>query len=150
MAMTDAESLFVDTNVLVYAAVAEASRHESCLHFLRHHSETGGSLVVSRQVLREFMAVMTRPQTSIVPIHIENILWWVRMFQETMAVCDDDLSVGTRLLQLCSEVPLGGKQIHDANIVATMLAFGVKRLVTYNLVDFRRFQHYIHLMTPES
>ncbi|MBM3239301.1 type II toxin-antitoxin system VapC family toxin [Candidatus Poribacteria bacterium] len=33
-----------------------------------------------------------------------------------------------------------GKNTHDTNIVATMLAHGVTRLVTYNFDDFRRFQ----------
>ena len=33
----------------------------------------------------------------------------------------------------------GGKQVHDANIVATMLAFDVPRLITYNGADFQRF-----------
>jgi hypothetical protein len=32
-----------------------------------------------------------------------------------------------------------GKAIHDANIVATMLAYNIRLLVTYNTSDFRRF-----------
>ena len=32
-----------------------------------------------------------------------------------------------------------GKQVHDANIVATMLAHGVGRLLTFNVADFQRF-----------
>ena len=32
-----------------------------------------------------------------------------------------------------------GKQIHDANLVATALASGIARLVTANVEDFRCF-----------
>ena len=32
-----------------------------------------------------------------------------------------------------------GKQIHDANIVATMRANGLERLATFNVADFVRF-----------
>ena len=44
------------------------------------------------------------------------------------------------LMSLCREVPVGGRQIHDANIVATMLAHGENRLLTFNASDFRRFR----------
>ena len=33
-----------------------------------------------------------------------------------------------------------GKQVHDANIVATMRANGLKRLATFNVADFARFE----------
>ena len=33
---------------------------------------------------------------------------------------------------------MGGRQIHDANIIATMLAYGELRLLTFNVADFRR------------
>ena len=36
-------------------------------------------------------------------------------------------------------VPTAGKQVHDANIVATMLAHGIPRLLTHNVTDFTRF-----------
>ena len=38
----------------------------------------------------------------------------------------------------CSEGSVGGRQIHDANIVATMLAYGELRLLTFNVADSRR------------
>ena len=44
------------------------------------------------------------------------------------------------LLDLCASAPVGGKQIHDANIVATMLAYGERRLLTLNASDFRRYE----------
>ena len=35
--------------------------------------------------------------------------------------------------------PIGGKQVHDANIVATMLVYGIPCLLTHNARDFERF-----------
>jgi predicted nucleic acid-binding protein len=43
------------------------------------------------------------------------------------------------LVTLCREVFVGGRQIHDANIVATMLAHGERRLLTFDTADFRRY-----------
>ena len=42
-------------------------------------------------------------------------------------------------------VQVGGRQIHDANIVATMLAHGERRLLTFNAADFRRYGDRIEL-----
>ena len=53
-----------------------------------------------------------------------------------------------QLLDLVRSVPMGGKQVHDANIVATMLAHGVGRLLTLNAADFRRFADRIELIVP--
>lgn len=45
-------------------------------------------------------------------------------------------------------MPLGGKQVHDANLVATMHAYGIDHLLTLNAADFRRFEPRIALLTP--
>ena len=50
------------------------------------------------------------------------------------------------LLDLCREVPVAGKQVHDANIVATMLAAGERRLLTFNTADFRRYRDRLELV----
>ena len=42
----------------------------------------------------------------------------------------------------------GGKQVHDANIVATMIAHGETRLLTFNESDFRRFGSLIEVVVP--
>lgn len=36
-----------------------------------------------------------------------------------------------------------GKNIHDANIVAVMLAHNITRLATYNRADFQRFDEVV-------
>lgn len=52
-----------------------------------------------------------------------------------------------RLLALLATYPIAGRQIHDANIVATMLANGINRQLTCSVVDFRRFTS---LITAET
>jgi hypothetical protein len=48
------------------------------------------------------------------------------------------------------EHAMGGKQIHDANIVASMLVHNIPTLMTLNTVDFTRFSDKIALLTPEA
>jgi hypothetical protein len=47
---------------------------------------------------------------------------------------------------LINSVSVGGKQIHDANIVATMLAHGLRRLLTHNVKDFQRDSAWIDIL----
>ena len=65
---------------------------------------------------------------------------------DTYSLLEDGPAVTETLVTLCREVPVGGRQIHDANIVATMLAHGERRLLTFNTADFRRFGDRIDLV----
>ena len=51
-------------------------------------------------------------------------------------------------LKLLGQYLSGGKQVHDANIVATMLTHGETRLLTFNGADFHRFGSLIDLVVP--
>lgn len=61
--MTDAEPLFIDTNILIYANVANTPQHERALSAIKAAHQAGRALWISRQVLREFIAARARPQT---------------------------------------------------------------------------------------
>lgn len=54
------------------------------------------------------------------------------------------------LIALCRAMDIGGKQVHDANIVATMLAHGTRRLPTFNAADFRRYGDRIEFVDTQS
>jgi len=56
--------------------------------------------------------------------------------------------VGAQLVELGSRYSFGGRQVHDANIVATMLAYGERRLLTFNDPDFQRFNDVIEIVAP--
>ena len=64
----------------------------------------------------------------------------IRRFQGDFQIAEDG-PVGTeKLLAILATIPVGGRQIHDANIMATMQAHGIARLLTHNLVDFARYK----------
>jgi predicted nucleic acid-binding protein len=58
----------------------------------------------------------------------------------------EDARVADRLQGLLVDVECKGKQVHDANVVATMLAHGVGTVVTMNVADFARFERYVSLV----
>ena len=138
--------MFVDTNVLVKARFLEAPDHDEARASLQRAFGGPEPLRISRQILREYLAVVTRPQTWLVPIPREIALNDVERLVATYEVVEDGTVVTDRLVSLCREVPVGGRQIHDANIVATMLAYGERRLLTFNAEDFRRYGNRIELV----
>ncbi len=63
MATTDDNPLLIDTNVLVYANVIETPFHEQALAAINTAHQAGRPIWISRQVIREYLVTLTRPQT---------------------------------------------------------------------------------------
>lgn len=141
------EPVFVDTNVLVYASVPASPLHGAASRAIRARAEAGVELWISRQVLREFLATLTRPQAFGGPVQVTTLVSQIRFFERRFQVAEDSPEVTARLLTLLSQIPFGGKQVHDANIVATMQAHGIHRLLTHNTADFTRFSGLISVMS---
>ena len=138
--------MFIDTNVLVYSRILEAPQHEKARAMLERGLQGEEPLRISRQVVREYLAVVTRPQTWAVAISRGDALDDVNRLVGSFEVLEDGPAVTERLVALCREVSVGGRQIHDANIVATMLVYGERRLLTFNVGDFRRYGDRIDLV----
>jgi len=150
MPITVAESLFIDTNILVFANVAEAPLHKAALDNIKKHKDSGCNLWISSQVLREYIAVRSRHELFSRSSHLGMLIERVRFFESAFNVAYDNPSTLENLLMLIKKVPVGGKQIHDANIVATMLSHGIQHLLTDNVEDFERFSKYIKVIPLRS
>ena len=138
--------MFIDTNILVNSRILEAPQHETARAMLERALQDDEPVRISRQVVREYLAVVTRPQTWPVAISRADALDDVNRLIGSFEVLEDGPAVTERLVELCREVQVGGRQIHDANIVATMLTHGERRLLTFNVGDFRRYRDRIELV----
>ena len=138
---------FVDTNVLVYATATSAPfRDRARAALVRLAADE--QLSVSRQILREYVAVMTRPQTWGRALSLAEAMTDAAVFERRFTVLEDGQLVWDQLMDLSRLYSFGGRQVHDANVVATMLAHGERRLLTFNEADFRRFTPLIEVITP--
>ncbi len=138
--------MFVDTNVFVYARFSESPHCDAARSRLERALENAEPLRISRQVLREYLSVVTRPQAWPGAITREEAVDDVERLIADFDVLEDGPLVTASLLELCRAFPMGGRQVHDANIVATMLAHGERRLLTFNTTDFRRYADRIELV----
>jgi predicted nucleic acid-binding protein len=146
----DADAIFVDTNVLVYASQASRSGpstplHEAATRKLPMLEETDIPLWISRQILREYLGVVTRPQANSGPLPLDEAIADAKRFLQIFYIAEDGLHVTDQLLALLTRFPTSGRQVHDANIVATMMVSGIERLLTFNTGDFARFRPLITL-----
>jgi len=142
--------MFFDANVLVRARFEAAPSHRLARRLVGEAGASGEALRISRQVLREYLATVTRSQPWSPPIAMDAALEHTATLEARFEILEDGPEVSSTLGALCREVPVAGKQVHDANIVATMLAHGEHRLLIFNRRDFRRFGQRIVLNDMES
>lgn len=144
---SDKAPIFIDTNILIRANVITAPFHRESLAALQKLEKDDRVIWISRQVLREYIATVTREQTFMKALPATIVKERVRYFEAHFQIADEQAQVTTHLLALLTAIELGGKQVHDANIVATMLTYNIKDLVTLNTVDFTRFSAYIKVLS---
>lgn len=145
--VVDPLATFLDTNILVKAALPSAPFHSTVINALRTLSGQGCTLWISRQVLREYLATLSRPQSFSPPLLVTRLIGDIAKFETQFHMAEDGPSVTQNLLELLTTIPTGGKQVHDANIVATMQAHGISRILTHNTADFVRFGGLISLLS---
>jgi predicted nucleic acid-binding protein len=136
-------SVFLDTNILVYASFPGTPFHAAARARLSELEAQWANLWTSRQVLREFLAVTTRPGVILpapTPAALSQV---VEQFETAFQIADEDAAVTRLLLDLLKSQTIQGKQVHDANIVATMRRWGVVQLLTHNTADFSRYSNHI-------
>lgn len=140
------DPVFVDTNVLISMDITTAPQHQAALNIVQRYRHSGSELWISRQILREYLANVTRPQKFANPLSAKTATDRVRDFLAWFNIAEDDFQVTIRLLALLEQIPMGWKQVHDANIVATMQVYHIRHLLTHNVKDFSRFAHLITIV----
>ena len=138
--------VMLDTNVFLAATDERRAEHADALMLLNRWPEDS-VLCASGQILREYLAVATRPaDRNGLGLKPAEAAANVRAIRDRVTLLAEDARVTERLLRLSDDVPFAGRQVHDANVVATMLVHGVGVLVTMNTSDFGRFCSHVSVL----
>jgi predicted nucleic acid-binding protein len=141
-----ADRVFLDTNVLLAATDEGRKEHRVAAAALDDWPAAGITLYTSGQIRREYLSVAARsPQQNGLGLAQADALINIRALSTRLHFLEENLRVSERLLALLEVTPCSGKQVHDANVVATMLSHGIETLVTINMDDFARFKSYVTL-----
>lgn len=150
MKAMDVKRLFIDTNILIYSTNSSSPWQRIALQTLEKARNQNIELVISQQILREYLATSTRISVESKEFTLEDILENIEIFRNEFTTLDVRPTVFDKLIELVQEFPTAGKQVHDANIVATMLVHGVGHLLTQNVDDFNRFSKKITVLSPDK
>jgi predicted nucleic acid-binding protein len=140
-----ADRLLVDTSVLIEATDEARSAHMVARTFI----ERGARLVLSAQVIREFLVVATRPVSANgLGMRLADALDNVREFRRIIGLLPEERPILPTLLSLLGDTPCQGKGIHDAHLVATAVAHRVRTIATLNAGDFLAFASRVSVVVP--
>jgi predicted nucleic acid-binding protein len=146
MTTTSADRLsavVVDTNVLLAATDRDRASHAAATVFLDQDERT---LAVTPQIVREYLAVSTRPQSANgLGMSPEDAAANVDQLLVDLVLLSEGAASTRRLLDLLRDGSCSGKQVHDANVVAVALAHDAGTIVTDNTRHFARFADLISI-----
>jgi len=138
--MTSAEPatlVVVDTNVLLAATDRSRASNSAASRLI---TEDERRLAITPQIVREYVAVATRPmEVNGFGLSCEDAVDNVEQFLADMELLSEDAATTRILLELIGQGSTVGKQVHDANVVAVALAHRAAAIVTDNTRHFARF-----------
>ena len=143
-------SYLADTNLLLRLADPDSEQHAVATQALARLLGQGDEVYLTPQNFIEFWAVATRPVEG-------NGFGWtsertakeVADLQERFPMLPDSPEVFTRWLELVQRLPVRGKRVHDARLVAVLQAHAVEHLITFNTADFAAFS-FLSLIDPHQ
>jgi predicted nucleic acid-binding protein len=112
----------------------------------------GERLIIVPQNLYGFWAVATRkpgrPPTGQNGLGMtpDQASQWLRFFQRRFTLLPDREELLTRWHDLVKTLGITGLRSYDARLVAAMRTYGIARLLTFNVDDFKQFS--ITLLDP--
>lgn len=150
MEMKGVKRLFVDTNILIFATNELSEWHLPAEKTLHEARQIDIDLMISSQILREYLAAATRISAMGNGLPLSKILENGRVFRNEFTVVEDSPFVLDVLIDILQKTTVAGKQVHDANIVASMQVHEVHHLLTHNTADFERFSSFITILPLEQ
>jgi predicted nucleic acid-binding protein len=140
-----------DTNILLRFTNSNDPQHALVRDAIRLLALQGESLYYTQQSRREFWNVCTRP------VERNGLGYTTVRTQQRLAEVDavfqrlpDRPESGPIWDRLVARYEVVGVSVHDAQLVATMLAHGIPTLLTLNDRDFARYVPEISVVHPGS
>ena len=133
-------SVLVDTNVLLRRTKPNHTSHATAVESVAKLLNSGEPVCFTLQNISEFWNVVTRPVTS-------NGLGFsafmaaseVGKIELVLTLLPDAAAIYGEWKRLVTRHSVLGSKVHDARLVAAMNVHGVRRILTFNVGDFARY-----------
>jgi predicted nucleic acid-binding protein len=137
-------SLLLDTNIWLRMVQPQAPQHTLAVDALATLVAQGDTVYFTAQNVIEFWSVATRPvEANGLGWSVEATKAEVDRVMALFPLLADTPAVFTHWLALVSAHRVTGRRVHDARLVAVMLAHGVHHVLTFNGDDFRAFNEIV-------
>ncbi len=140
--------VFIDTNVLLRATVAQFPDYARIKPVVDQRIANGDELWINGQVIREYFNQVTRPQSFMQPVTSDQVAGQYKKLRAVFKIAVETDAVIEQFVTLLQSHPKGGKQVHDTNLIATMVIYQIPILLTLNLEDMKRFGDLVTVLSP--
>ncbi len=142
--------ILLDTNILLRLVDTSSPQHSIALNVVKQLESENHSLVIVPQIVYEYWVVATRPKDKnglgmppdVAALAIE---YWI----ENLRLFRDERGIFSFWQDLVKRYFVCGKNAHDARLVAAMHRHKIPALLTFNVVDFKRFSG-IQVVSPND
>lgn len=134
-------AILIDTCVLIPAFNPQSSEHAVVRQSLRLLSDSGEVFVVTPQNVAEFWNVCTRPVASNGRgLATDQVQKMVNIICRVSRLEYESPNSFLRWRELIEHHAVKGVAVHDARLVAIILAGNISKILTRNEADFRRYE----------
>ena len=141
----------VDTGILARLLHRNDPLHARVRHTLRRLRQEGHTFVTSSQNMAEFWNLCTRPAglRGGFGLSVEEAARRLRLLERFVTVLKEPGSAYETWKRLLVVNSVAGKEVHDARLAALMKAYRIRRILTLNGADFKRYKG-IEVIDPDS
>jgi predicted nucleic acid-binding protein len=144
-------AILIDTNILLRSIQTQHPHYamvERAFAILRATNET---FHVAAQNFIEFWSVATRPAGSEngLGMTTDEVLVELSALKELFPVLSEPQALFEEWERLVTKYRVSGKNTHDARLVAVMNLHGIRKILTFNVQDFTRYDN-IETLHPQS
>jgi predicted nucleic acid-binding protein len=142
-------SVLADTNILLRRAQPGHPSHTSAVESVARLLTADEPVYFTLQNVSEFWNVATRSiANNGLGFSVRRTLGEIEKIEQFLAVLPDSPAVYGEWKRLVLRHGVLGSKVHDARLVATMNIHGVRRILTFDTDDFRRYD--IEAIHPSS
>jgi predicted nucleic acid-binding protein len=144
------DAFLVDTNVLIRWVQRQDAAYQVVSEAIRQLLQSNVSVHYTSQNLGQFWNTLTRPTArngyGLTPAQADELAVEIEL---KLTLLPDGIHVHQEWRRLLVDYGVSGVQVHDARLVAAMRVHGVRRILTFNAQDFRRYTD-IEAVLPQS
>ena len=140
----------VDTNVFVYFLYEASPQYAAAQPLLNQARQPNARLCMTPQVMTELYSTITNPRRVSPAYEPEAALQEVEKFLALPGLFLLSIPAGVvvRWIALARQYGISRSDIFDAQLAATMLEHGIRRIYTFNVQDFERFEELEVIVPP--